>query len=269
MTTSNFEAALKYCLIDEGGNSDDPRDHGGRTSKGITQQVYDSWCRLNNKSSGDVWQASDADIKSIYKDQYWKPYCDEMPDGIDYLFFDMAVNTGRQQAVKTLQKALNVPADGMMGQVTWASVDNIADIPSVIRDISEYRRTFYRHLRQFPIYGKGWLNRVDHAEKGALALFNASSYKTSYVPIEHVGGTQKADPADVAKSTVSPETSSTVTMGSGGLLAIIQQFKETLAPYAHEIKYVTYALMGVAFAGLAYSVWGFYKKSKVNQAVIA
>ena len=108
----NFELSLQYVLADEGGNSDDPHDHGGRTSRGITQREYDAWNKLNGKRGGDVWNATDADIRSIYQSQYWEPYCAALPSGLDYLFFDISVNAGRTQAVRQFQKALgNVAVD--------------------------------------------------------------------------------------------------------------------------------------------------------------
>jgi lysozyme family protein len=118
----NFDTSLRLVLADEGGNSDDPNDHGGRTSRGITQREYDHWCGLNNKQGGDVWNASDEDIAAIYKDQYWNPYCSDLPTGLDYLFFDISVNCGRTQAVRQFQRGLGVNVDGMMGIVTKNSI---------------------------------------------------------------------------------------------------------------------------------------------------
>ena len=175
MSNENFDVSLKYVLVDEGGNDDDPRDHGGRTSRGITQREYDAWCHLNGKVAGDVWKASQTEIGSIYRSQYWEPYCNSLPNGLDYCFFDISVNCGRSQAVKTFQKALGVPADGMMGQITLAAI-NKADRIDLIHKVSDERRYFYRHLGQFAIYGKGWLSRVDHCEKQALAISGGDQY---------------------------------------------------------------------------------------------
>lgn len=266
MTAANFDACLHYVLIDEGGNDDDPNDHGGRTSRGITQREYDAWSKLNNKPGGDVWKATADEIREIYRSQYWNPYCDDLPSGIDYIFFDTSVNAGRGQAVKSFQKALGISVDGMMGQVTLAAIKDCADVPTLIHEISEVRRNFYRNLAQFPRYGKGWLARVDHCEHGALAL---GSDAVDYAKPPPVEKTVKADPKDVATATIQPESAGAVSAGSGGLMGLLNGFQETLVPYKDTMKYVNYVLLAVAVVGFGYAVWGLLKRSRVKDAVNA
>jgi lysozyme family protein len=116
MVASNFKASLALVLQSEGGNDDDPADHGGRTSRGITQREYDAWRAENKKPLMDVWSASQADINAIYREEYWDPFCDGLPKGLDYLYFDMAVNAGPNRAAILLQRALKVTDDGGLGR---------------------------------------------------------------------------------------------------------------------------------------------------------
>ena len=44
-----------------------------------------------------------------------------MPLGVDYIYFDMAVNAGPARAAILLQRALGVTADGRIGPVTAVS----------------------------------------------------------------------------------------------------------------------------------------------------
>src|ERR1700690_1269918 len=104
MVASNFDKSLAFVLKDEGGNDDDPADHGGRTSRGITQREYTAWLAEQGLPDHDVWTASEHDIEEIYHDEYWEPYCDNFPNGIDYLYFDMAVNAGPYRAAVLLQR---------------------------------------------------------------------------------------------------------------------------------------------------------------------
>jgi len=106
----NFPHALKLVLADEGGNVDDPDDHGGRTSRGIIQRVYTAWLREKGRPDKDVWTAPQADIDAIYFEDYWQPNCDRMPTGVDYLYFNMAVSAGPYRATVLLQRA-NVRAE--------------------------------------------------------------------------------------------------------------------------------------------------------------
>ena len=263
MAKQNFDQSLRYVLIDEGGNDDDPQDHGGRTSRGITQREYDSWSQLNGKDPGDVWEASSDDIQAVYRSQYWNPYCDKLPGGVDYVFFDTSVNAGRSQAVKSFQKALNLTPDGMMGQITRNAIQN-ADATQLIHDVCDVRRNFYKHLKQFPRYGKGWLSRVDHCEHGALAMTNTDFSKGDTAsPVDKA---PRADPTDTSTTTVSPEASGATTVASGGLLSILESFKETLQNYT-DLQYVKYALIAVAVTGLTYSIYGFWHRSQVKAAV--
>src|ERR1035437_8995682 len=90
MSTANFPKSLAALLQDEGGNDDDKADHGGRTSRGITQREYDKWRADQHLLTRDVWTADTLEITAIYHDDYWEPLCDDLPDGIDYLYFDLA-----------------------------------------------------------------------------------------------------------------------------------------------------------------------------------
>lgn len=165
---SNFKASLAAVLKSEGGNDDDPADHGGRTSRGITQREYDAWCREHNWPHGDVWQATDEAVAAIYHDEYWNPWCDSMPKGLDYLYFDMAVNAGPHRAAVLLQRALGVTADGRIGPITRQAL-RISDARGLIEKYSIAKENFYRSLHQ-PKFLKGWLNRVRSVRATALAM---------------------------------------------------------------------------------------------------
>lgn len=170
MPQSNWLASLALLLKSEGGNDDDPSDHGGRTSRGVTQREYDSWRRISGLITRDVWAAGDNEVAEIYYRGYWFPYCNAMPDGVDYLYFDMAVNAGPHQAAVLLQRALGVTDDGRIGPVTLEAISN-ADGAELINKFSVAKANFYRSLHQ-PKYIKGWLNRVASVKADALQMVN-------------------------------------------------------------------------------------------------
>ncbi len=167
----NFRAALMLVLKSEGGNDDDPDDHGGRTSRGITQREYDAWRAENGKPHIDVWTAPQSDIEAVYYEEYWEPYCDDFPKGLDYLYFDMAVNAGPYRAATLLQRALHVREDGRIGPITRAAVKN-ASAKELIDRFSDIKRIWYKSLNQ-PKYTKGWLNRTTEVEANALKMIGA------------------------------------------------------------------------------------------------
>jgi lysozyme family protein len=168
MVASNFPASLALVLKSEGGNSDNPADHGGRTSRGITQASYDAWRAENGLAPLDVWSAPQADVNAIYLAEYWMPYCDLMPIGVDYIFFNNSVLDGPYRSAVLLQQALGVVADGRIGPITRQALA-AADPVSLIIKISAASAAFYRSLHQ-PTFTQGWLNRVAFVSQNALAM---------------------------------------------------------------------------------------------------
>ena len=168
MTASNFAKSLAFVLKDEGGNDDDPQDHGGRTSRGITQREFTAWLTEQALPDSDVWQASDQQIETIYHDEYWEPLCDNIPTGTDYLYFDMAVNSGPHEATLLLQRAVGVTADGRIGPISRLAI-SAADPATLIETYSTEKIAFYQELHQ-PKFIKGWLNRVADVKANALTM---------------------------------------------------------------------------------------------------
>jgi lysozyme family protein len=176
MTDARFAACLPFVLKEEGGNDDDPHDPGGRTSRGITQREYNDWCaRSSEDLPTDVWKAPQEAIEAIYYQSYWLPYCPRLWPGLDLLFFDQCVNEGPVQAIKDLQRALNITADGRFGGGTLGAVWGTKKNPAaLLTRYTDQRLGFYRHLRTFPYFGKGWTRRADAAQQLALSMTSSS-----------------------------------------------------------------------------------------------
>jgi lysozyme family protein len=165
---TNFNPSLAAVLKSEGGNDDDPADHGGRTSRGITQREYDAWRREKGMLPQDVWKAEDHEIAMIYHDEYWRPWGDLLPIGADYMLFDMSVNAGPHQAIVLIQRALNVTADGRVGPITRDAIRK-ANPTQLVEFYTRQKEAFYRSLHQ-PKFLKGWLNRNRDVRATALAM---------------------------------------------------------------------------------------------------
>lgn len=168
MAASNFQASLNLVLQSEGGNDDDPSDHGGRTSRGITQREYAAWRKEKGKPKLDVWRAPQSDIVTIYHDEYWQPLCDTLPVGIDYIVFNNNVLDGPVRSTILLQRALGVTHDGRVGPITRAAIAS-ADPKALIAKLSDESENFYRSLHQ-PKFLKGWLNRVASVQSNASKM---------------------------------------------------------------------------------------------------
>lgn len=181
---ASFPRSLKVILREEGGNDDDPYDHGGRTSRGIIQREWDAFRKTHSGRPADVWEASHADVATIYREQYWQPYCAEMPAGVDLCFFNASVNSGRFQAVKELQRALGVNDDGWIGIITRTALATHKDVGRLVKDMNDRRRRFYRGLAQCPRYCRGWLARTDRVEHDAQLLLTGKFNARHVVPLD-------------------------------------------------------------------------------------
>ena len=171
--TDRFAVCLPFILQEEGGNDDNPHDPGGRTSRGIIQTEYNSFRLSQNEAEQDVWLATNEEVATIYQQQYWLPYCPLMPVGMDLCYFDMDVNSGPAEAAKLLQRALGVAVDGHIGLITMAAL-KAANSIRMISNFSDQRRAFYRSLRTYKYFGKGWLSRVQTIEQAALKMAAAT-----------------------------------------------------------------------------------------------
>lgn len=167
-----FNICLPFILSYEGGNDDDPRDPGGRTSRGITQREYNAYRDRLGKPRGDVWKATGEEVADIYRLQYWEPVCPTLRPGLDLSFFDNCVNEGPVRATKLLQQALGVTADGHIGMITRAALEK-ANTVDLINRYANYRLIFYRGLKNFKYFGRGWTSRTEACRKSSLQMAEA------------------------------------------------------------------------------------------------
>ena len=153
----NYDAALKATLRYEGGKVDDPRDPGGRTAYGVTQNTYNAWRTKHGLSQKDVFQIADSEVAAIYRQEYWdKIRGDDLPDGLDMAVFDFAVNSGVSRASKYLQSLVGVTQDGQIGPKTIAAAKAYLGVR-----LTDMRLGFLKGLPTWATFGRGWSNRIN------------------------------------------------------------------------------------------------------------
>src|SRR5271166_141976 len=100
MSADNWQKCCAITLDFEGGNDDDPRDPGGRTSRGILQSEWNAYRNTHSGLPADVWVAPQASIVDIYKTQYWNAVAgDQWPKGVDLCVYDGGVNSGNGRSL--------------------------------------------------------------------------------------------------------------------------------------------------------------------------
>lgn len=162
----SFDAALKQVLKYEGGKVDDPRDPGGRTAYGVTQDTYNAWRKKQGLGVQDVFSISQADVAAIYRQEYWdRIKGDDLPVGVDFAVFDFAVNSGVVRAAKTLQSVVGVAQDGQIGPATIQATKAYVGMA-----VTNKRLAFMQSLSIWSTFGKGWSARIADVKAQILAL---------------------------------------------------------------------------------------------------
>ena len=145
-----FKPAVDRVLRMEGGYVNDPADPGGETKYGISKRAY---------PAVDIAAMTEDGARAIYKKDYWAACrCDSLPAPLDQLVFDAAVNQGVGAAVKMLQAAVGVRADGQIGPVTLAAARQ-ADVEAPARFMT-LRAMRYADTPGWARYGAGWMKRL-------------------------------------------------------------------------------------------------------------
>lgn len=168
----NFDTCLREVLHHEGGFVNHPRDPGGMTNLGVTKATYEAWVGypVNERIMRSL---TPAHVKALYKTRYWDAVAgDLIPLGLDLCVFDFGVNAGPSRAARYLQVMVGAKPDGRIGPMTIARINTYIKTYGIQRVIDSYqnaRIAYYKKLRTFPTFGKGWLRRVEavrHTAKG-------------------------------------------------------------------------------------------------------
>ena len=165
----NFDKCLTLLLQHEGGFVNHPSDPGGATNRGVTKKVWEEWVG-KTVSIDDMKAPTVEDVKPLYKKNYWdRVRGDDLPAGVDYVCFDVAVNSGVVRSGKFLQSALGLPTDGIIGPATLAAVAN-HNPRELVTDVCDRRMAFLQALPTWSVFGKGWGRRVKEVEEKAFEM---------------------------------------------------------------------------------------------------
>ncbi len=153
-----FEKAISKILSHEGGYVNDPSDRGGETKFGLSDRADG---KIDGEYFGvDISEMTREEAIKLYHNDYWnRCKCDELPDGVDYLVFDTAVNMGLSAAIKILQKAAGSTQDGIIGPKTIAAATKMSPELYIIYRYDRYMRIIGGRPTNAK-FAKGWSNRL-------------------------------------------------------------------------------------------------------------
>ncbi|MBA3588217.1 glycosyl hydrolase 108 family protein [Methylibium sp.] len=150
-----FDAAFDRLLGHEGGYSFHADDPGRETMWGVTARVARS-----HGYTGDMSRLPRETAKAIYRASYWDAIrADELPEALRYTVFDAAVNSGVRQAIRWLQRAVDVGDDGVIGSMTMAAARRADGLRTAV-EFNGHRLDLMTSLPTWNAFGKGWSRRI-------------------------------------------------------------------------------------------------------------
>jgi lysozyme family protein len=174
------DAIVKDTIRKEGKFSDDPFDKGGPTNYGVSlRYARGKGLVLDLDKDGDVDRddillvTPQIAYDLFLEDFYYDPRIDQLPDAIEPLLFDWAVNGGPDAPIRSLQRVIGdlsterIAVDGRIGPITraaaercWASYGNFF----LNRLVNERLQFHSRIAKTDPTQRRflnGWLARTE------------------------------------------------------------------------------------------------------------
>jgi lysozyme family protein len=251
---SRFNQVQPRVLRHEGGYVNHPRDPGGATNKGVTQRTYNAFRRRIGEPRRSVREITPQEVDQIYREQYWDVVkADQLPDGVDYVVYDQAVNSGPARSAKWLQRAVGVTPDGVIGHITLDAVSKHEPV-TLINRMCDDRMAFLRRLRHWGTFGRGWTRRVADVRRHALSDAAAAGViEARHVPLEPVQEqTAKAPDSEIRPSRAPEATGATI----GGIGAVVTTVAVPAITASENSPILQYAIAGVIVAAtVAAGVW--------------
>jgi lysozyme family protein len=253
---NEFARSLAKVLISEGRYTNNPKDPGGATNKGVTQRVYNEDRISRGLTTQSVQLITDIEVADIYQKRYWDiAKLDKLAPGVSYVVFDGNVNSGVAQSIKWLQRALQAMGlyqgaiDGLIGQGTILAAGGVNDNDSLVAAILERRLAFLKALKTWKYFGKGWSARVSSVKAVGQAWATGTvGPEISYA----AGGEAKAFVSDAKPMPVLAIADGTSGSGiaGGAVTGYIASAKDQLSQFSGSSTFIDNAIMYMTVASI-------------------
>lgn len=168
---NNFDKSLELVLKHEGGFVNNPKDLGGPTNKGITLSSF-RYAFGENLTENDLSNISDLKVQSFYFTVFWTPCnCELLPSGVDYMLFDSAINFGVIQAVKWLQRSIDVTANGKIGPETLSVVKKCSSVYLINYTLINRLNTL-KTSKTWNTFRKEWERRISEVRVNSFKMID-------------------------------------------------------------------------------------------------
>lgn len=274
--------AYKVTRVYEGGYVNHPKDPGGATNHGVTQRVYDAYRRRAGKAIQSVKAISQAEVADIYRRQYWDAVKGEiMPQGLDFVLFDGAINSGPVQSIKWMQRSLQTlglyhgKIDGDIGQGTLDAIALVRDFDRLVGMICDRRLAFCQALKTWSTFGKGWSARIANVRRnGQVWATGSVGEPPAIMPsfLDGMNGKAEIEDAKPLPATSPADASAAVggTVGTtaASALGYVEGAKDQLAGFAGTVPYISEVLVGLTVIGIlggaGAALWARHQRRKAK-----
>ena len=171
---ARFSAIMDVVFKWEGGFVDHPNDPGGATNMGITHKVLADWRGVSAVSKQEVKNLTRDEAEDIFRDRYFKVIRgDDLPEPIDLIMMDGAVNHGPGTMVKMLEAAIDETQNGVLSAQTVAAIKRTygskKKLAGLAVELAEARKARYLSRPHAESFMRGWKNRLNDVMSVALA----------------------------------------------------------------------------------------------------
>lgn len=167
------EVAFPWVIGIEKGFQNDPQDPGNWTGGEVgSGRLVGTKYGVSAKSypSLDIQNITLEYAQLIAKNDFWDKFKgDEMPGSVALSVFDFGYNAGIHEGVVVLQRALDLPEDGIVGPITLRSL-SARDPKWVVKTYYVERMAAYRKMAGWAHDGNGWAARAVATRDKALSL---------------------------------------------------------------------------------------------------
>jgi lysozyme family protein len=176
--TGNFSSALAF--VWQAGLDDpndkfhiSPHDPGMGTNSGVTQATWDNAVTAG-LVVGTLDKATIAQLGHVLQTKFWGTLCDELPHGIDLLYFNGIVMSEHfPRLVQQCCGFMGADVDGAIGPVT-KTVIRSRDPETFIDAVSGAHYQYLTTLAGWATFGNGWTKRLKLARAAARAMADAA-----------------------------------------------------------------------------------------------
>ena len=161
----NDSEILDGIIEREGGFVDHASDKGGPTKYGITAATLSAHRGGTMVDATDVERLTIDEARTIYRERYLlRPGFDKVTDDrLRALLVDWGVHSGPVNAIRGLQRALNVAPDGVLGPITLLALPHLDQRAVFARVLARRMRFIADILQRDPtqrVFAAGWINRL-------------------------------------------------------------------------------------------------------------